>query len=295
MFVARKLAKLRKEGRKQTTRANREMQRNANNLPTPDRVKIQTAVQQLEEALAGANPGAIDNHTKNCKQLVDQIVPWWRTSLVTEYVEVIVVALALAFFIRSFFVQAFKIPSGSMIPTLRVGDHILVNKFLYGFSIPIVDKKIMSFTRPRRGDIIVFKFPQDPSKDYIKRVIGIPGDTIRVKDTSLFINGIEMPKKLEGSYRFEDPPNFEQTSDLFIETIDGKKHNILYDENAVRLGEIVKTVPPGQYFCMGDNRDRSNDGRYWGFVPFDNIKGKAMIIYFSWPPGQFTRIGKILR
>ncbi len=303
MLSGRRLKKARHEARRQIARAVRELQL----LPAdttsqtddyragsePAKAAL-TLLRSLEQAQAGDDLAAIENQTKELKYLVDQQVPLWRTSTVREYAEAIVVALVLALIIRTFVIQAFKIPSGSMIPTLRVGDHILVNKFIYGLPGPFLDQKIFSFHKPQRGDIIVFKFPQDTSKDFIKRVVGIPGDTIEVRGLNLLINGHEVAKTMIGAYRYEDS-SLEQTGDLYEENLDGHKHQVLYDMQGVRLGDTVKKVPPGQYFCMGDNRDHSNDSRYWGFVPFDFIKGKALIIYFSWPPGQFTRIGHLVR
>jgi len=295
MFVERKLAKLRKEARRQLRRAEREIQR----PPLSDKLHEREQVQQLAKLLADAidedNPHGLSKHLKNLRHRLDADLPFHRNSTVREYTEAILVALVLALFIRTFIIQAFKIPSGSMIPTLRVGDHILVNKFSYGISIPFTDTKIQFFGMPERGDIIVFKFPQDTSKDYIKRVIGLPGDTVEVRGDKVLINGEVVPKQEVNTYRYEDPHAFSHTGVLYEETLDGREHQVLYDQDTVRLGDTIKTVPEEHYFCMGDNRDHSNDSRYWGFVPFNYIKGKALIIYFSWPPGQFTRIGKLVR
>jgi len=304
MFTERRLTKARHEAFRQIVRAVREMKlavttgtaatgfphvEPATSGPAPDLIRA------LQEALDSGDIERIETKTKELKQLVDQHVPLWRTSIVREYADAIIVALVLALIIRTFVVQAFKIPSGSMIPTLRVGDHILVNKFIYGLPVPFMNKKFLSLHKPQRGDIIVFKFPGDQTKDYIKRVVGVPGDTIEVRGNSLFINGREAPKNLIGAYRYEDPRTYEQTGNLYQENIDGNKHQVLYDTQGLRLSDTVRKVPEGQYFCMGDNRDHSNDSRYWGFVPFDLIKGKAMIIYFSWPPGQFVRIGHLVQ
>ncbi|RLA94233.1 MAG: signal peptidase I [Deltaproteobacteria bacterium] len=176
-----------------------------------------------------------------------------------EYVEAIVVALLLALFIRGFIVQAFKIPSGSMIPTLLIGDHILVNKFIYGIRIPFTNKRIFAFKKPEREDVIVFVYPLDPSKDFIKRVIGVEGDTILIKGKKVYINGI----------LYSDPHAHYLDDNLQNCTI--KRKN---------FGPI--TVPKNSLFVMGDNRDRSYDGRYWNkFVTLDQVIGKAFIIYWS--------------
>ncbi len=178
-------------------------------------------------------------------------------SKVREYTEAIVLAIILALFIRAFIIQAFKIPSGSMIPTLLVGDHILVNKFIYGIKIPFVDKKLFAFKEPQRGDVIVFIYPLDPTKDFIKRVVGLPGDSIVLKEDEVYINGEQ----------YEDP------------------HAFYSNQNPARgagwkyAGPIV--VPEDSLFVLGDNRDNSKDSRYWGFVPLKSVLGKAFIIYWS--------------
>jgi len=181
-------------------------------------------------------------------------------SIVREYLEAIVIALLLALFIRAFVVQAFKIPSGSMKETLLVGDHILVNKFIYGIKIPFQEKEMIDFGDPRRKDIIVFIYPQDPSKDFIKRVVGGPGDTVEIVDKQVYVNG----KPLDEPYKQHTDPRI----------IPGR---INPRDNMAPL-----KVPPGKLFVMGDNRDESYDSRFWGTVDISKVKGKAFIIYWSW-------------
>jgi len=197
-----------------------------------------------------------------------------------EYAEAILIAIVIALFIRTFVVQAFKIPSGSMKPTLQIGDHILVNKFIYGFKIPFTRQTLIPVSDPKREDIVVFIYPQDRSKDFIKRVIGVAGDTIEMKDKKLLVNG----KPYNDPYGvYIDPfiiPGSVQPRDTF--------------------GPI--TVPPGSIFVMGDNRDHSLDSRFWGFVPLQDVMGKAFIIYLSWDSEKaiwnkirWERFGQILR
>jgi signal peptidase I len=294
VFAKSKLRKLQKESRRWLARTRRDMKSSPHLFKSPEREALAQRLDALERQLEIFDFGQLERELKECKRLVDRHLPFYRASTFREYAEIVIVALLLALVIRTFIVQAFKIPSGSMIPTLLIGDHILVNKFLYGIPIPLTGRKI-PLSAPKRGDIIVFKYPDDPSKDYIKRVIGVPGDTVEVRGTDLIINGQAMPKIPQGMYRLEDPAGYEQTSQLFAEKIDDREHTVLYDKVALRPGDIIKKVPPGYYFCMGDNRDHSNDSRIWGYVPEANIKGKALVIYFSWPPGQFLRIGKVLR
>jgi len=182
-----------------------------------------------------------------------------RKSTFREYAEAAAIAILLALFIRAFVVQAFKIPSGSMEPTLLVGDHILVNKFIYGIKLPYLQTTLIPISEPQRGDIIVFIYPEDKSKDFIKRVVGTPGDRIQMQDKQILVNG----------QPFDDKYGY-------------------YDERAGNtsrsFGPVV--VPKDHYFVMGDNRDHSMDSRFWGFVPSEAVKGKAFIIYWSWPNWQ---------
>lgn len=198
--------------------------------------------------------------------------------IVKEYVEALVIALILAFFIRAFIVQAFKIPSGSMIPTLQIGDHLLVNKFIYGVKLPFIYKEIIPVSKPKHGDVIVFKFPMDESKDFIKRVIGIPGDIIEIRDKVVYRNGKPL-----------DEPYVQHTSPTIIREkypMDNWPPKGFDPRVRDNLGPIK--VPPHKYFVMGDNRDESYDSRFWGFVDEKKILGKAWIIYWSWE--GFTNI-----
>ncbi len=198
-----------------------------------------------------------------------------KKSVIREYIEAIVVAILLALFIRSFIIQAFKIPSGSMLPTLKVGDYLLVNKFIYGIKNPINGSMLVPVSTPERGDIVVFRYPKDPSIDYIKRVVGIPGDTITMKDKQLFING----EKAADPHAWISNPE------------------ILPKEESVRdnFGPII--VPKGHIFVMGDNRDNSYDSRFWGFVDEKDILGQAFVLYWSWdmkkPLLSFDRLKSI--
>lgn len=201
-------------------------------------------------------------------------VPAGKKHIIREYAESIIVAVILALIIRTFLVQAFKIPSGSMEDTLAIGDHILVNKFLYGSKIPFTDKRILKIRDPRRGDVIVFEYPEDPSKDFIKRVIGTPGDVIEEKDKKLYVNGKP----------YVNPHEVHKENDL-----------IPREQNPRDNFGPVK-VPEDSFFVMGDNRDRSYDSRFWGFVKNPKIKGLAFIKYWSWDSAKFrVRWGSIGR
>ena len=196
-------------------------------------------------------------------------------STLREYVEAFGTAILLALFIRTFLVQAFKIPSGSMLPTLQIGDHLLVNKFLYGLRIPIVGKRVFQVFHPEHDDVIVFVYPEDRSKDFIKRVKAVAGDTIEVRNKVVYING----------ERIEDPHAFYAPDARLLPA-------------SVRDNYGPFTVPEGQVFVMGDNRDHSHDSRFWGTVPIDDILGKAFILYWSWDSDtfrpRFSRMGSLI-
>ncbi|HEX9080068.1 MAG TPA: signal peptidase I [Desulfuromonadaceae bacterium] len=197
-------------------------------------------------------------------------------SLFREYAESIIWALVLAFVIRSCVVQAFKIPSGSMEDTLAIGDHIFVNKFIYGIKLPFTDKRILKLRDPRRGDVMVFRYPEDRSKDFIKRVIGVPGDEILVRDKRVYVNGT----------LYQNPHEVH------------KEAGILSRGQSARDNFGPVRVPAGSYFMMGDNRDRSYDSRFWGFVTEGDIRGKAFIKYWSWDQDswrvRWASIGQVI-
>ena len=188
-------------------------------------------------------------------------------STLREWTEAIVIAILLALFIRAFVVQAFKIPSGSMKTTLLIGDHILVNKFVYGIKVPVIDKEIVRFSNPDRGDIVVFRYPVDPSKDFIKRVIGLPGDSIKIHDKKVFVNGQPLQE-----------PYATHTDERILPPSISPRDN---------MDTLI--VPPDHLFVMGDNRDESYDSRFWKFVDMKDLRGEAFMIYWSWnPEGQFS-------
>jgi len=211
-----------------------------------------------------------DNRSENDKQTP-------KKSALRENIEAILLAIVLALFIRTFIVQAFKIPSGSMKETLLIGDHILVNKFLYGVKLPFVSTTIIEYKEPQRGDIVVFKFPEDPDKDFIKRVVGVAGDVVESRDKKIFVN--------------HEPLNHDYGIHKDSRIVPG---NIQPRDN---FGPLV--VPEKSLFVMGDNRDHSYDSRFWGFVNLKSVRGKAFLIYWSWDKSNFgvrwKRIGQMLK
>ncbi len=197
-----------------------------------------------------------------------------KKGLVREYAESIAIAVLLALVIRTYLVQAFKIPSGSMEDTLVIGDHLLVSKFMYGTKVPFADKRILTVRDPRRGDVIVFEYPEDASKDFIKRVIGVPGDVVEGKEKKIFVNGT----------LYENPHEIHKEKEIIPKEMNPRD----------TFGPV--TVPADCYFVMGDNRDRSYDSRFWKFVRRDQIKGLAFIKYWSWDHDKMRpRLGNVGR
>jgi len=231
-----------------------------------------------------------------------------KKGIIREYVEAIVVAVLIALCLRSFVIEAFKIPSGSMIPTLKIGDHIFVNKFIYGLRIPYTKIRFFQFRTPKRGEVIVFIFPNDNSKDYIKRVVGTPGDTLEMKQGTLFINGEPVSKVVQAERAILKDIENQEALNLYKETTGQTTHYTLYYTPSYKEPEDFGpiTIPPNKLFVMGDNRDNSSDSRAWRFVPMENIKGKALFVWLSLntehtfsflrlPTIRWKRFGKIIR
>jgi len=222
--------------------------------------------------------------------------PWW-----VEYSISFFPVILIVFLLRSFLVEPFKIPSSSMVPTLLVGDFILVNKFTYGIRLPVINRKVVPLNEPARGDVMVFRYPEDPSLDYIKRVVGLPGDKVEYRNKRLTINGRPVAVRQIDDYLSRERMQF---SRRYIETLGGVEHEILLEDDApaavlptraaggncnYNTSGLTCTVPPGHYFVMGDNRDNSSDSRVWGFVPDENIVGRAFFIWLNL--GELGRFG----
>lgn len=235
--------------------------------------------------------------------LEDRIVrrPWYL-----EYTASFFPVILLVFVLRSFFFEPFRIPSGSMIPTLHIGDLILVNKYTYGIRLPVINKKIIEVGAPQRGDVMVFRFPHNPQQDYIKRVVGLPGDRVEYFDRRLTINGKPVETRPAGRYLEEGRVQYYAQ---YTEMLGAVSHRIILSESPLGVPilpagphthpnacqyqpdgrGVACTVPPGHYFMMGDNRDNSEDSRFWGFVPDENIVGRAFFIWMNF--GNIGRIG----
>ncbi|MBI1174779.1 MAG: signal peptidase I [Sideroxydans sp.] len=228
--------------------------------------------------------------------------PWW-----VEYSKSFFPVILAVFLLRSFLVEPFKIPSGSMIPTLMVGDFILVNKYTYGIRLPVIDKKIIEVSSPQRGDVMVFRYPENPSVDFIKRVVGLPGDVVEYRNKQLYINGVAQQQHNDGEYNYVESGLHFVHTERYSENLHGHVHPILInpDTPSMRLDAVAEfphkdscsytedevkcTVPPGNYMMFGDNRDNSRDSRYWGFVPDSMIVGKAFAVWMNF--SDLKRIG----
>ena len=224
--------------------------------------------------------------------------PWW-----VEYGASFFPVILIVFGLRSFVVEPFKIPSGSMIPTLLIGDFILVNKWTYGIRLPVINKKIIDINQPQRGEVMVFRYPADPSMDYIKRIVGLPGDRVEYLNKRLTINGNPVPIQAAGEFLHPDRLYY---SPQYTEKLGEVEHSVLIERDAPAFvpqvlnfpkrenctyttAGVSCTVPQGHYFVMGDNRDASSDSRVWGFVPDENIVGRAFFIWFNF--SDLKRIG----
>lgn len=218
-------------------------------------------------------------------------------SKLVEYSRAFFPVLLLVLLIRSFLVEPFRIPSGSLEPTLIPGDFILTNKFAYGLRLPVLHDKIFNIGEPKVGQIFVFRSPPNTQIDFIKRVIGVPGDKISYIDKVLYINGVMQPQTDLGPVLYKDDEGNNATVEMKSEVINGVKHNI-YVLNDKPAEDFTLIVPPGSYFAMGDNRDFSWDSRYWGFVPEKNLIGKAVMVWLSWDGDKYkirwNRIGKVI-
>jgi signal peptidase I len=238
-------------------------------------------------AIAGV-PGATNT---DAKAAADRIPPPVLVDYARSFFPIFLIVLIL----RSFIVEPFRIPSGSMIPTLLVGDFILVNKYSYGIRLPLINKKVIDIGSPERGDVAVFRYPLDPSTPFIKRVVGIPGDKIDFRDRRLYINDKEVDYDQIGTYVGIKSSAQHTGAKIAEEDLFGYSHQILLTPRA-HNPSFTGIVPPGSYFVLGDNRDNSRDSRYWGYVPDANLVGRAFMIWMNWDHGpELGRIGSKIR
>ena len=306
LLAWRRLRRARREARDFSREVRRLLRRHGAQLPEKARARIEQGLSELGEAVAGPDETRILKVARALNAQVDKHLGFARKSTFREYVESIGLAVFIALLLRAFVVEAFQIPSGSMIPTLRVGDHIFVNKFVYGLRAPFTKWWFAEWgDGPKRGEIVVFMFPEDESKDFIKRIVAIPGDTLELRDNELVITdaaGQRVPVEREVlpeefEYREEDDVGggvVRATAER--EVLGDSAHMVIFRRHFGRPDFGPVTVKPGHVFVMGDNRDNSHDARFWGprqdgsvQVPIWNIKGRAMFIW--WSSFDFRRIG----
>lgn len=274
--------------------------------------QVRARVEETEDAIRNRDYARLEKNFKELASTFDTHLKKFHKTKLLKNLESLFIAIVLALFIRTFIVQPFKIPTGSMIPTLLVGDHLLVNKFIYGIKIPFTSIKLMPIRDIKRGDIVVFTYPnyeKDPSKNdlyYIKRVVGLPGDRIDIKGRNLVINGEVVPLQYVGDYVLNAGSSLTLATDLYEENLFGKVHKTIFNkgQEQTQKGELIPVdrVPEGMVFVMGDNRDNSLDSRFWGFVPIKSIAGEAFLIHWSWNPFhqgifdlvRWNRIGRLL-
>jgi signal peptidase I len=289
-----------KEARLLLREGRRVLRKYSHRLTGEQQAKVKAAIDALSEAVIARDFDKLPGALNALDDVLDGNLGFARKSTAREYTESIGVAVLIALFLRAFVVEAFKIPSGSMIPTLQVGDHIFVNKFIYGVRVPFTNIKFgMEYRKPRRGEVIVFIYPKEPDKDFIKRIVAIEGDTVEVRDNQIFINGVGVPRShVDGDCKYEDFVEDtarweERRCEAWIEDVNGNHYTTVYDKNGGVHSTRPVTVPKDSVFVMGDNRDNSHDSRFWGFVPFDLIKGKAMIIWWSHGEPEGVRVNRL--
>jgi signal peptidase I len=281
-----------KEARLLLREGRRVMRKYGARLPAEAAAKVRDAIDALSAVVTARDWDKLSGSLNTLDKRLDEHLGFARKSTAREYVESIAIAVLIALFLRAFVVEAFKIPSGSMIPTLQVGDHIFVNKFIYGVRVPFAKdiKFWMSYRKPRRGEVIVFVYPKEPDKDFIKRIVAVEGDTVEVRDDVVYVNGKPVPRqKIDGECQYDDLNEEgqvwqERRCEAWRESVDGNSYTVIFERNGGHHSSHAQVVPPQSVFVMGDNRDNSHDSRFWGFVPFDHIKGKAMVIWFSAGP-----------
>ncbi len=284
-----KLRDARRLARQRVKEAHKLLRRAKNNVSETTRGAIRGSADETTELARGDDAERITRASDHLGELIDADLSTYRKPAWRESAEQIIVAVLVALLLRSFVLEAFKIPSGSMIPTLAIGDQIFVNKWVYGLRVPFTSIRLVDFAPPKNGDVVVFIFPNEPHDDFIKRVIGVPGDSVELRRGIVYVNGKEVTRDSKGPVDVWDRETNSsqwnlQHSDAFTEHLNGKEYTVLEDPmmptRSDNFGPVE--VPTGKLFVMGDNRDHSYDSRAWGMVPMQNVLGRAMFVWWSW-------------
>lgn len=278
--------------------ARRERRRFPHRLDAAATAELQAAETSLGEALAARQVEAAAAALRILDETSSRHFAFARSGVAREYAEIIGAAIFLAVMLRGFVVEAFHIPTGSMIPTLEIGDHIFVNKFIYGLRLPFTDWTLFTLRAPRRGEVVVFEDPTNPEKDLIKRVIGLPGDSIEIISDQIFLNGEKLPREEIGTAEWTEHSDLTNREEVYVgrryrETLGGLSYEVRYDLNLSNEAPI--TVPEGDIFVMGDNRDNSQDSRYFGTVSVEKVKGRALFVWWNSAGEVLDRVGTQVR
>ena len=291
--MSRNLSKINKAARYSLKESKRILKKYRKKISPQNLQPLAEARETLSVALKAKDAEKADIALAAVDKLLNGDFSFARKSAMREWMESLAIALFIALILRSFLVEAFRIPSGSMIPTLLIGDHIFVNKYVYGLMLPFVNKRIVEWGEPKRGEVIVFVYPNDPDKDYIKRVIGTPGDRVVVDGEDVYVNGERIQQspaqKIESMDGLEGTPQEYEQHSVSIGKAD---FNAVYRRNRYRQSQEY-IVQDRHYFVMGDNRDNSSDSRVWGQVPADNIKGRAILVWWSSDEAAGMRLSRI--
>ncbi len=295
--LSKELKRIRRNAVPIVKEARRILRKYMDSLPSQQLQPLVEGIGHFEQALEKQDAEKARSAIDGLDALLDGEFAFARKSALRDWAESLFFALMIALFLRTFVVEAFKIPSGSMIPTLHVGDHIFVSKFIYGIRVPFLGNYIASWGEPERGEVIVFVYPNDPSKDYIKRVIGVPGDVVRVDGTEVYVNGKPIVHGAGVPAQYTDETSGMERTAMEYRCEHGEaEFDVLYEQRR-RPPPAEYKVEPGHFFVMGDNRDNSADSRVWGFVPMENVKGRALIVWWSSSERQglkFSRIGHVI-
>jgi signal peptidase I len=294
-----KVRNARRQAKGRIKEAKKLLRRAGPSVPEEVRKQVVSEATSLSSAYNGDDVAGMDQHGEKLGGLLHTHLAAYKKPAWRESFESIAVAVLVALLLRSFVVEAFKIPSGSMIPTLAIGDQIFVNKYVYGVRVPFTSIRLVDFAMPERGEVVVFIYPQPPHEDYIKRVIGLPGDEIVVKRGVVYINGKAVPRVAKGRVtetdRDGDGAWFTFEAYAYEETLEGKTYTVLRDADVpTEHGDFSAfIVPQGEIFVMGDNRDHSSDSRTWRGVPLSNILGRSLFVWWSWGKNglDFGRLG----